>query len=71
VANVELSGSAITLDWIDKDVRHILGRALEGNELTVDEGIRLTEVQVASCTPLPSWPTRCAVGRRATSSPTS
>jgi 7,8-didemethyl-8-hydroxy-5-deazariboflavin synthase CofH subunit len=45
VANVELSGSAITLDWIDKDVRHILGRALEGNELTVDEGIRLTEVQ--------------------------
>jgi 7,8-didemethyl-8-hydroxy-5-deazariboflavin synthase CofH subunit len=45
VANVELSGSAITLDWIDKDVRHILGRALEGSELTVDEGIRLTEVQ--------------------------
>jgi len=42
---VELSGSAITLDWIDKDVRHILGRALEGSELTVDEGIRLTEVQ--------------------------
>jgi 7,8-didemethyl-8-hydroxy-5-deazariboflavin synthase CofH subunit len=45
VANVELSGSAITLDWIDKDVRHILGRALEGSDLTVDEGIRLTEVQ--------------------------
>jgi FO synthase subunit 2 len=45
VANVELSGSAITLEWIDKDVRHILGRALEGSELTVDEGIRLTEVQ--------------------------
>ena len=42
---MELSGSAITLDWIDKDVRHILGRALEGGELTVDEGIRLTEVQ--------------------------
>jgi len=42
---VELSGSAITLDWIDKDVRHILGRALEGSDLTVDEGIRLTEVQ--------------------------
>jgi FO synthase subunit 2 len=45
VANVELNGSQITLDWIDKDVRHILGRALEGSELTVDEGIRLTEVQ--------------------------
>jgi FO synthase subunit 2 len=42
---VELNGSQITLDWIDKDVRHILGRALEGSELTVDEGIRLTEVQ--------------------------
>jgi 7,8-didemethyl-8-hydroxy-5-deazariboflavin synthase CofH subunit len=45
VANVELNGSPITLDWIDKDVRRILGRALEGSELTVDEGIRLTEVQ--------------------------
>jgi 7,8-didemethyl-8-hydroxy-5-deazariboflavin synthase CofH subunit len=42
---VELNGSPITLDWIDKDVRRILGRALEGSELTVDEGIRLTEVQ--------------------------
>jgi 7,8-didemethyl-8-hydroxy-5-deazariboflavin synthase CofH subunit len=45
VASVELNGSPITLDWIDKDVRRILGRALEGSELTVDEGIRLTEVQ--------------------------
>jgi 7,8-didemethyl-8-hydroxy-5-deazariboflavin synthase CofH subunit len=44
---VELSGSGqsagITLDWIDGDVRRILGRALDGHELTVDEGIRLTE----------------------------
>jgi FO synthase subunit 2 len=49
VANVELNGkggeSPITLDWIDGDVRRILGRALDGSELTVDEGIRLTEVQ--------------------------
>jgi 7,8-didemethyl-8-hydroxy-5-deazariboflavin synthase CofH subunit len=45
VANVELNGIPITLDWIDTDVRRILGRALEGSELTVDEGIRLTEVQ--------------------------
>jgi 7,8-didemethyl-8-hydroxy-5-deazariboflavin synthase CofH subunit len=48
VANVELNGgtgqSPITLDWIDRDVRHILGRALDGSELTVDEGIRLAEV---------------------------
>jgi 7,8-didemethyl-8-hydroxy-5-deazariboflavin synthase CofH subunit len=48
VANVELNGgsgkSPITLDWIDGDVRRILGRALDGSELTVDEGIRLTEV---------------------------
>jgi FO synthase subunit 2 len=33
------------LDWIDEDVRRILGRALDGSELTLDEGIRLTEVQ--------------------------
>jgi FO synthase subunit 2 len=49
VANVELNGGGgerpITLDWIDGDVRRILGRALDGSELTVDEGIRLTEVQ--------------------------
>jgi FO synthase subunit 2 len=45
VESVELNGSPITLDWIDKDVRRILGRALEGSELTVDEGIRLTGVQ--------------------------
>ena len=38
-------GSAITLDWIERDVRRILARALDGGELTVDEGIRLTEVQ--------------------------
>jgi 7,8-didemethyl-8-hydroxy-5-deazariboflavin synthase CofH subunit len=48
VANVELNGgtgqSPITLDWIDREVRHILGRALDGSELTVDEGIRLAEV---------------------------
>ena len=37
--------SPITLDWIDRDVRRILGRALDGGEVTVDEGIRLTEVQ--------------------------
>jgi FO synthase subunit 2 len=35
----------MTLDWIDEDVRRILGRALDGSELTVEEGIRLTEVQ--------------------------
>ncbi len=35
----------MALDWIDQDVRRILGRALDGSELTVDEGIRLTEVQ--------------------------
>ena len=45
---MELNGtdqsSGITLDWVGGDVRRILGRALEGRELTVDEGIRLTEV---------------------------
>jgi len=43
---VELNGgSSINLDWIGANVRRILGRALEGGELTVDDGIRLTEVQ--------------------------
>jgi 7,8-didemethyl-8-hydroxy-5-deazariboflavin synthase CofH subunit len=46
VANVELTvGSPINLDWIDREVRHVLGRALDGGELTVDEGIRLSQVQ--------------------------
>jgi len=35
----------IRLDWIAGDVRRILGHALDGEELTVDEGVRLTEVQ--------------------------
>ncbi len=34
----------IRLDWIEGEVRRILGRALDGEELTVDEGIRLTGV---------------------------
>ncbi|MBF8287487.1 MAG: cofH [Candidatus Rokubacteria bacterium] len=45
---MELNGTAetsgIALDWVGGDVRRILGGALEGRELTVDEGIRLTEV---------------------------
>ena len=45
---MELNGpdetSGIALDWVGGDVRRILGSALEGRELTVDEGIRLTEV---------------------------
>ncbi len=44
---MELNGTGpsngIALDWIDGDARRILGRALDGHELTVDEGIRLTE----------------------------
>src|SRR5437773_11425809 len=49
VANVELDGTGpstgIALDWINGDVRRILGRALEDQELTVEEGIRLTEAR--------------------------
>jgi 7,8-didemethyl-8-hydroxy-5-deazariboflavin synthase CofH subunit len=48
VANVELNGpaetSGIALDWVGGDVRRILEAALEGRELTVEEGIRLTDV---------------------------
>ena len=35
--------TSINLDWVTADVRRILGRALDGEELTVAEGIRLTE----------------------------
>jgi FO synthase subunit 2 len=34
----------MNLDWVDPDVRRILHRALEGEELSVAEGIRLTDV---------------------------
>ena len=37
--------STINLDWVERDVRRILGRALDGEELSVAEGIRLTEVE--------------------------
>ena len=33
----------IALDWASSDVRRILGRLLDGGELSVDDGIRLTE----------------------------
>ena len=35
----------INLDWATQDVRHILGRALDGDEISVADGIRLTEVE--------------------------
>ena len=35
--------TAITLDWASSDVRRILGPLLDGAELSVDDGIRLTE----------------------------
>src|SRR5690242_8110096 len=37
--------SAITLDCAAADVRRILGHVLDGGELSVDDGIRLTETQ--------------------------
>ena len=33
----------LNLDWAERDVRRILGRALDGDELSVEEGLRLTE----------------------------
>jgi FO synthase subunit 2 len=34
-----------TLGWVAKEIRTILARALDGSELTVDEGLRLSECQ--------------------------
>jgi 7,8-didemethyl-8-hydroxy-5-deazariboflavin synthase CofH subunit len=34
----------INLDWVSPDIRHVLDRALEGGELSVEDGIRLTAV---------------------------
>ena len=36
--------TAINLDWAGREVRRILGGLLEGGELSVSDGIRLTEV---------------------------
>ena len=36
--------TAISLDWAGREVRRILGGLLEGGELSVNDGIRLTEV---------------------------
>ncbi len=36
------SRQAVNLDWAGHDVRRILGRALDGSELSVEDGIRLT-----------------------------
>jgi 7,8-didemethyl-8-hydroxy-5-deazariboflavin synthase CofH subunit len=35
---------ALSLDWASPPIRHILGRALDGDELSVADGIALTEV---------------------------
>ena len=35
----------INLDWATQDIRRILGGALDGDEVTVADGIRLTETQ--------------------------
>jgi FO synthase len=37
--------TTISLDWASPDTRHILGALLDGGELSVADGIRLTETQ--------------------------
>jgi len=44
-SDMDNGASGINLDWVAADVRRILGRAMDGHELTVAEGVRLTEVQ--------------------------
>src|SRR5882724_2968547 len=44
--NAGAAGSLLgSLDWVSRDLRPILVRALEDQELTVEEGIRLTEAR--------------------------
>ncbi|MBI4589490.1 MAG: 5-amino-6-(D-ribitylamino)uracil--L-tyrosine 4-hydroxyphenyl transferase CofH [Candidatus Rokubacteria bacterium] len=40
-----MNGLAGSLDWVERDVRRILARALEGSELSVAEGCRLVAAQ--------------------------
>jgi len=39
-----MTDTAINLDWASPDVRRILGRLLDGGELSVEDGLRLVEV---------------------------
>jgi len=39
------NGLATSLDWADREIRTILGRALDGHELTVAEGLRLSQTE--------------------------
>src|SRR5438128_4548985 len=44
--NTGAAGSRlVSLDWVSRDVRPILARALDGHEVSVDEGIALTGAQ--------------------------
>ena len=54
--------TSITLDWAClRRARRILGGLLDGGELSVDDGIRLTEAQGRDLArPSPWSPTRCA-----------
>jgi len=38
------AAQSINLDWAGRDIRHVLDRALDGGELSVEDGIRLTAV---------------------------
>src|SRR5881409_4015142 len=43
--NTGAAGSLLaSLDWVSRDVRPILARALDGHEVSVDDGIALTGV---------------------------
>jgi len=39
-----MTDTAINLDWVSPDGRRILGRLLDGGELSVEDGLRLAEV---------------------------
>src|SRR2546428_10889840 len=44
--NAGAAGSLLaSLDWVSRDIRPILARALDGHEVSVEDGIALTRVE--------------------------
>jgi hypothetical protein len=48
--NAGAAGSLLgSLDWVSRDLRPILVRALDGHEVSVDEGVALASAEGRDC----------------------